>query len=59
MRMMGNEAGQSIIDSMTSNMVISYKLSDNIFQWSPKYNLNFVLQFSNFQYVDDRVVAKN
>ncbi|MBK8394698.1 MAG: hypothetical protein IPL26_05565 [Leptospiraceae bacterium] len=58
MRMMGNEAGQSIIDSMTSNMVISYKLSDNIFQWSPKYNLNFVLQFSNFQYVDDRVVAK-
>ena len=32
MRMMGNETGHAIPDSMVSNMRISYKLSEGIFQ---------------------------
>ncbi|MBP7281541.1 MAG: hypothetical protein KBA66_08200 [Leptospiraceae bacterium] len=58
MRMMGNETGHAIPDSMVSNMRISYKLSEGIFQLNQNYKVNFVLQLSNIQYTDDRVSLK-
>lgn len=58
LRMAGNEAGHAILDSVSSNVSFSYKVSDRLFSINPNYKLNMVLQLTNIQYTDDRAVPK-
>lgn len=57
-RMMGNEAGQAVLDSMSSGVSFSYRISDRIFQINPNYKLNLIFQVSSLQYTDERAIPK-
>lgn len=57
-RMAGNEAGHATLESLSSNINLSYNLSNKFLRFNPSYRLNVILQFSNAQSYDDRIVPK-
>ncbi|HMV42394.1 MAG TPA: hypothetical protein PK079_01030 [Leptospiraceae bacterium] len=58
LRMIGNEAGQAVLDSVSSGLSFSYRISDRVFQMNPNYRLNLIFQVSSMQYTDERAMPK-